>query len=325
MAYERERQVALEAAQAASLLVERVRRELGPVAIEKEDRSPVTVADFGSQALVCRALAEAFPDDDVVGEETATELRKPAMAAHLEQVTGYVRALVPGATSGAVADWIDHGAGDVGSRFWTLDPIDGTKGFLRGDQYAVALALIEGGEVQLGLLACPALPIADADDSPRGVLFVAQRGQGASMQPLAGGEARPITVAAGDDVGNMRLTESVEASHSNHSRQALVARAVGLSAPSLRMDSQAKYGAIASGRAALYLRLPSPRAPDYHEKIWDHAAGAIVVEEAGGRVTDMHGRRLDFASARLLAHPAGVVVSNGSIHEAVLDALRRTG
>jgi 3'(2'), 5'-bisphosphate nucleotidase len=63
---------------------------------------------------------------------------------------------------------------------WTLDPIDGTKGFLRGEQYAVCLALIVDAKVQLGVMGCPNLPVdASKPDGPRGCLFVAVRGQGA--------------------------------------------------------------------------------------------------------------------------------------------------
>ena len=64
--------------------------------------------------------------------------------------------------------------------FWCLDPIDGTKGFLRGEQYAVCLALVRDGEVQLGVLGCPNLPVDAAQPAgPRGALFVGVRGQGA--------------------------------------------------------------------------------------------------------------------------------------------------
>jgi 3'(2'), 5'-bisphosphate nucleotidase len=91
------------------------------------------------------------------------------------------------------------------------------------------------------------------------------------------------------------------------------------------MDSQAKYAAVASGQAVLYLRLPSPKSPDYREKIWDHAAGVIVVEEAGGQVSDMTGKPLDFSKAAKLVDNRGVVVSNGEIHQQVLTALAQAG
>ena len=318
MSYESEKQVAITATLAAAQLCEQVRRDIVPTAIAKEDRSPVTIADFGSQALICRALATAFPQDPVIGEEDATELRQPSMASILNQVTQQVQNLVAEATPDQVTDWIDHGNGEVGPRYWTLDPIDGTKGFLRGDQYAVALALVEEGEVKLGVLACPALAF---NAEPQGLLFVAVRGEGATVTALADGDPQPIQVLNG--VGDrLRFVESVEASHGNQSQQAAVAQAVGITQASLRMDSQAKYGAVAAGQAALYLRLPSPKTPDYREKIWDHAAGAIVVEEAGGKVTDMHGKPLDFSKGAKFVDNRGVVVSNGAIHAEVLAALR---
>ncbi|MGC9503926.1 3'(2'),5'-bisphosphate nucleotidase [Baaleninema sp.] len=318
MSYEREKDVAVQAAIAASKLCQRVRQDI-PAAMEKKDKSPVTVADYGSQALVCKALAEAFPEDAIVGEEDATALRQPEMADALTKVAAYVKEIESEATEGEVVKWIDRGNGKVASRFWTLDPIDGTKGFLRQDQYAVALALIDEGEVKLGVLACPALSI-DTENS--GVLFVAVRGEGAQMMPLSGGAAKAIAVCDAGDRANLRFVESVESSHGNPEQQNAVAQAVGIVTPSLRMDSQAKYGAVASGQAALYLRLPSPKSPDYRENIWDHAAGAIVVEEAGGRVSDMNGKSLDFSRNVKLKENRGVVVSNGTIHDTVLEALK---
>ncbi|MGL5081936.1 MAG: 3'(2'),5'-bisphosphate nucleotidase [Microcoleaceae cyanobacterium] len=317
MAYDREKQVAVAAVLDAAKLCEQVRQDI-PAAMEKEDKSPVTVADFGSQAIICKALLESFPTDPVVGEEDATELKTPAMANNLAKITEYVRGVLPDANSEQVITWINHGNGNVGQRFWTLDPIDGTKGFLRQDQYAIALALIEDGEVKVGIMGCPAYPV---EGQAPGMLFVAVRGEGAMMMPFATGEYTSIQVVKADDTANMRFVESVESSHGDQERQNAIAQAVGITTPSVRMDSQAKYGSVAAGQAALYLRLPSPKYPDYRENIWDHAAGAIVVEEAGGKVTDMHGKALDFASRPKMMDSQGVIVSNGVIHETVLKAL----
>ena len=321
MAYEQEKQIAIQAATRAAQLCQQVRQDMVPEAMEKQDKSPVTVADYGSQALICKALAEAFPEDPVVAEEDSADLRQPEMAQALAQVTAQVQNLIPEAAPEEIINWIDHGNGSVGSRYWTLDPIDGTKGFLRQDQYAVALALIEDGDAKVGVLACPALSF---DGSGPGLLFVAVRGEGTAMM-LLGGEsaAQPIRVASSSQSDRLRFVESVESGHGDQSLQGTVARAVGIAAPSVRMDSQAKYAAVAAGQAALYLRLPSPKSPDYREKIWDHAAGMLVVEEAGGKVTDMHGKPLDFTQARLVNNQ-GVVVSNGVIHDTVLSALGQT-
>jgi 3'(2'), 5'-bisphosphate nucleotidase len=257
-----------------------------------------------------------------VAEEDSHNLKQPERHTMLEQVTHFVQGQVPGASSEQVCDWIDLGGADAAQAFWTLDPIDGTAGFLRGEQYAVALALIEGGEVQIGLLACPNLSPEIGQAGPGGgVVFLAERGEGAYMMPLPGGELRRISVATPTQLQDAVVVESVESGHANHdAHQTLVGR-LGILRPSVRIDSQAKYGVVARGDAAIYLRLPSGRTPDYREKIWDHAAGALIVEEAGGRVTDATGTDLDFGRGRTLLNNRGVVVSSGAIHSDLLDAL----
>lgn len=323
MTYAREKQVAIEAVTRAADLCIAVRAEMvGADSLPKDDKSPVTIADFGAQALVCQRLLLDFPQAIIVGEEDSAELQRPEHAARLAQVTEYVRRFQPAATPETICRWIDAGSGAVAPRFWTLDPIDGTKGFLRNDQYAVALALIEAGQVKVAALACPALPLnLNQPAGPAGVVFVAVRGQGAAQAPLHSNSFVPIHVTREIDKAGLRFAESVEAAHGDQSRQEALALATGITQPSLRMDSQAKYGLVARGDAALYLRLPSPKAPDYRENIWDHAAGSLIVEEAGGRVTDMYGQPLDFASDRKMHHNRGVIVSNGALHAAVIKAL----
>jgi len=114
--------------------------------------------------------------------------------------------------------------------------------------------------------------------------------------------------------------ESVEAAHSSQSDSARVAERLGITADPFRIDSQCKYGAVSRGDASIYLRLPTRK--DYEEKIWDHAAGSIVVSEAGGRVTDVLGRDLDFSQGRTLKDNSGVIVTNGRLHEPVVAAVR---
>jgi 3'(2'), 5'-bisphosphate nucleotidase len=324
MIYERELDVAIEAARTAGLLCENVRRGEVGEALEKDDRSPVTVADFGAQALICQRLQAEFADDPVVAEENSAALRTAEGAEALAKVVAYVQMDSANARPEDILAWIDHGGGEVARRYWTLDPIDGTKGFLRKDQYAVALALIENWEMRVGVLVCPQLPLhPGAAEGERGVLFSAVRGRGAESQGLASGHPTRIEVAKSTDPRTFRMVESVESAHGNHALQESVAAAAGIGAEPVRMDSQAKYGAVARGQAALYLRLPSPKTPDYRERIWDHAAGALIVEEAGGKVTDVKGTALDFRSGRRMQHNRGVVVSNGRIHARVLQELAK--
>jgi 3'(2'), 5'-bisphosphate nucleotidase len=89
------------------------------------------------------------------------------------------------------------------------------------------------------------------------------------------------------------------------------------------MDSQVKYLALAAGVGDLIVRLPR-KGGALRENIWDHACGVLLVEEAGGRCTDVLGRPLDFRTARQMEHNLGVVASNTRLHEAALEALRRS-
>jgi len=322
MLYADEKEVAIRAAVAAARLCEQVRWQRGGEALQKPDQSPVTVADFGAQAVICQALQRTFPQDSVVGEEDATLLQTPAMAPSLIQVQDAVQGILPGVSQDQVIEWINHGNGLPQKRFWSLDPIDGTKGFVRGDQYAIALALIEDGEVKLGVMACPALPVRGQDSpSESGVLFSAVRGQGATMMSLVSGETQTIRVNATPSNDSYRLIESVETDHGNPSLQRTIAQDIGITAPIIAMDSQAKYGAVARGDADLYLRLLAPDSHGYRENIWDHAPGIILLEEAGGQVTDMAGKPIDFSQGSKLSQNQGVIASNGLLHDKVLEAL----
>ena len=321
----RELDVALAAVREAGLLCREVQAAIDPGAMQKKDKSPVTVADYGSQALVCRALAAAFPADPVIGEEDSAELREVDNAALLAQVVTRVRERAPDADVDDICEWIDRGnAQEHSPRFWTLDPIDGTKGFLRGEQYAVGLALITDGEVVCSALACPNLGPRLDGDRGAGTVVVALRGLGVWQLPMAAeGRAAPCRVSPEPDPALIRFCESVEAAHSSHDHTAQVATELAIRAVPRRLDSMTKYAVVARGEAEAYLRLP--RNAEYREKIWDHAAGVLAVAEAGGRVTDIHGRDLDFGLGYQLGSNLGVVVSNGVVHEPIMAVLRKLG
>ena len=320
--------VAVKSVRQAAIVCQAVQRQITTEALEKKDRSPVTIADFASQAVVCRALAEAFPNDPVVGEEDSTELRESGNTAFLDAVLSELARVGLETDAATACSWIDHGGQDSADRFWTLDPIDGTKGFLRGGQYAISLGLIINGEITVAALGCPNLPIEQGNSNAPGSLFFAVHGHGAFVIPIDGDtfnpvEATPVRVTASTEWSEARLCESVESGHSSHSRSAQIAESLGIVREPVRLDSQAKYATVARGEADIYLRLPT-RA-DYREKIWDHAGGVLVVEEAGGKVTDVTGQPLDFTHGRELAQNRGVIVTNGPFHSGVLKALAESG
>jgi 3'(2'), 5'-bisphosphate nucleotidase len=323
----REVQVAISSVRQASRLVAQAQAELVGHALTKEDRSPVTVADFAAQAVVSRQLDCAFPHDVLVAEECADLVRDMAGGEVLNRIAGFVRQFEPHATPEAICEWIDRGGAASADRFWTLDPIDGTKGFLRGGQYAVALALVEGGRVTLGVLGCPNLhPHGEPLRRGSGALMVAMHGGGAWTSSLLDeGSFSRLHVSPREHAEAARVLRSLEESHTNRGQIEEFTRHLGTQHEPLAMDSQAKFAVLAAGGGDLLMRLLSPSQPDYREKIWDIAAGALIVTEAGGRVSDLRGFPLDFTTGRMLTANRGLLASNGRLHDVALRALEEIG
>ena len=353
--YTAERDVALRAVQRAALLTQAVFHRKAKGTLSKSDTTPVTLGDFGAQALINDALHRFFPQDAIVGEEDAYALREdPALCKQVWELVQDASSrklsvapdgpdLGPGpADEDAMLTALDRGKGKGGAkcRFWTVDPIDGTKGFVRGGQYAVCLALIEDGVVQLGVLGCPNLPVDDgapvsADVGTtdgdalfhpgRGVLFAAVRGQGATSRPLDPAArlapAQTILMREVRSAGEMVLCESVEAAHTNHGEAAEIRKLLGIGRDSVRMDSQAKYGSVARGAGDLVLRLLAQKG--YRECIWDVAAAEVIVHEAGGTMTDAEGKPQDFSRGRRLFGNTGVVTAPKGVHAEVIAAVRK--
>jgi 3'(2'), 5'-bisphosphate nucleotidase len=304
----------------------------------KTNGSPVTVADFAVQAFIASRLGLHFPEDRLVAEEDARALRSDAPGGVGDRVLRLVRRMLPGTgvEQEQMCAWIDSGRHVCGQRFWTLDPIDGTQGLLRGGQYAIALALVVDGTVEIGMVGCPRLSmtrafasqavvsdravLAAADDGADGGVAIAVRNRGAWWMPLDSGRLTRLSVSRESDPAHTRALHSRESRHGDVDELRRILRALGSSAPPILTDGQAKHVLLAAGAADLLVRIPVD--PGYHESIWDQAAGALLVEEAGGRVTDLGGLPLDFTTGRRLLRNTGLIASNGLLHDAVLGAVR---
>jgi len=323
MAYNFELNIAINAVVKASRLCRDVQNSLvSSDTVEKTDRSPVTIADLGSQAVINLELFQSFPNDPITSEEDTNILHSHEYLKG--KVLELVNAQINNVNEAQVLEAIDYGTREIDykSRFWTVDPIDGTKGFLRGEQYAIALALLEDGQVVLGVLGCPNFPLNyDRPEGGKGCLFSAVKGNGAFMQGLDQDKKEQIHVDSISHSQKARFVESVEKAHASHTVHAQISSALGIAAPSYRIDSQCKYAAVARGDVSIYLRLPKDKS--YQEKIWDHASGSIIVDEAGGRVTDIYGRPLDFSRGRKLQSNKGVIATNEKLHEKVLNAITK--
>ncbi len=320
-----ELQFARRVVRTSSELGRRIQDEMTADALTKSDSSPVSVADFAIQAVIAHELQQEYPEDPLVGEEQAAPLQKADAGETLEQVVSFTQSILPGATPEDVCDWIEKGTGDPADRYWTLDPVDGTKGFLRGDQYAIALSLIENGEVQLGVLGCPNLTDGTTEDrtGPGSILY-AERHEGAWCEPVfeeADRERLQVSDTSDPEAGI--AVRSYESDHTDEELMQELMNDLQIKKDALPLDSQAKYAVLASGAVDMYFRLLSVENPAYRENIWDQSAGALIVEEAGGSVTDLDGRPLDFSTGRKLTKNRGVLATNGHLHDLCLAAIDR--
>jgi 3'(2'), 5'-bisphosphate nucleotidase len=134
-----------------------------------------------------------------------------------------------------------------------------------------------------------------------------------------------IMVSERIDPLQARVLRSFAAEHTDTDKIAQLIASLGTPYPPILMDSAAKYAILTAGGGDLLFRLISPQKPDYVESIWDQAAGTILVTEAGGRVSDLTGKDLDFGRGRKLHGNVGVLASNGLLHEAALETLRAVG
>ncbi|KAL7592891.1 hypothetical protein Lser_V15G35232 [Lactuca serriola] len=353
--YAKELEVGVRVVQLACCLCQKVQKgSIGPTpdqVFSKDDDSPVTVADWSVQAMISWILSESFgkqnvsivaeEDTQALSDSNSTSLLASVVATVNESLAMAPRFGLKGPTTSLgptqVLEAINHcnsTGGPIG-KHWVLDPVDGTLGFVRGDQYAVALALIENGQVVVGVLGCPNYSskkklVNNSSVSKEGCVMYARKGSGeAWMQPLAceGGthvvwpnSATRIRVSSIDDPSMATFCEPVEKANSNHSYSAGIAYTLGLRKQPLRVYSMVKYAAIARGDAEIYMKFAKA---GYKEKIWDHAAGVVIVEEAGGVVTDAGGRPLDFSRGVYLEGvDRGIVTCSGAnLHDKIIGAV----
>ena len=297
--------------------------------MDKGAAGPATVADLAGQVAAIRALRSAEgPRCRIMAEESLDEVDRLGGDALVERVVRALQDAGLALSRDEVRDTLAAGidAGGADGECWALDPLDGTKGYLRGGQFAIAVGLLRDGVPVAGAVAAPRLAVRSTD-AGAGVVFLAAAGQGAWQEPLtsrahlgdhANAARTPVRARPWSRGDAIRLGGSVERAHSASDALEAAASALGPVVP-VRVDSQAKYALVARGDADAYVRR-SP-SPGYRECAWDHVAGALVAREAGCTVTDVHGRPMDFGGGRRLAASEGVLCAAPGLHGALLAAL----
>lgn len=286
---------------------------------DTSETEPVTIADYGSQVIIGRALAEYFPDDAVIAEEGGSQFLELTTDRQKAEIINLLTDILDeNITQEDIVRWLDHGANKSGAkRTWIIDPIDGTKGFVAMRHYAIGIGIVEAGLPTGAVIAAPGYGDGVSGNDEEGLLFYIKDGK-AYQEPLNGGEAKLITVS--ERTKDLRIVQSFEKKHASKSRMASAREKAGMGdATVAEMDSMEKYALVANGDADVYMRLPNLSSTRPH-MIWDHAAGVALVLAAGGVATDVDGSPLIFSEGRTLPN-RGMLVSNGKVHERLLKAV----
>ncbi|TID27609.1 3'(2')/5'-bisphosphate nucleotidase [Venturia nashicola] len=347
--YTRELKIAELTVQRAVLATKRVLGADRSSGMDKDDDTPVTIGDLAAQALIISALHHAFPEDTFLGEETAKMLRDDDVLA--EKVWALVRTThldIPEndrleedflATPGSkeeMMDLIDLGMGEgfgkkKEGRIWVMDPIDGTLTFMRGQQYAVCLCLLEDGEQKVAVLGCPNLsldhlPITENTVSKEGGYLVsANAGCGVTLRRISSGELQPAKRAVSRGVfkplSQLGNIEALESKSMDHVKNKMVAAKLGISWPGVDIWSQQmKYVAMAVGGHDVMVRIPVNEG--HRSALWDHAGGHLLAEEMGIKITDVEGKEIDFGEGRRFYKNRGNVAAPVALHAQVLKAVQ---
>lgn len=344
--YTKELHLASLAVQRAALLTKQLLSAVDKGSLDKSDSTPVTIADFAAQASIIAAIHHTFPDDEIIGEEDSTALRQDSAlldrtweltsSVHLDDAESEALLYTPQSKE-EMLRLIDLGAmGKAGrtGRVWTLDPVDGTATFMRGQQYVVCLALIEDGQQRLGVLGCPNLHLGTGvvsedlvDRDGYGQMLSAVAGQGATIRPIGTGSLHPAKplppIPQPACTHDVRFVDTQAANTQNLVVHGRVAAQLGCPWPNPvdLWSAQMRYVAIAvQGGCNAFIKVPLKKS--YRSKIWDHAGGMLLVQEVGCVVSDLEGRAVDCGLGRTLAGCYGMVVAPGSVHGRVLEAVK---
>jgi len=297
--------------------------------IKPGDDTPVTAADFAIQGMVSGMLQERFPDDRFMGEEDASDLRddenlrslaqrlcmefspEPWILANLDLPRNLMDVALDGRQRSG-NDWtskdgflsaVDRGLEPPrgkGERTWVLDPIDGTKGFMTGQNYVIGLALLdERGEALIGVMGVP-----PEQEAPP--IMAAVRGHGlrwfaaVGSDPVEHSSARPAWAEEGADGG---VAPPWLISPQKAASECVPFGTAGAGLQTICCGAMIKYFECAAGRVAGFVQ--------YEEELksWDHACGLICVSESGGTATDAEGDEVLFTD-RLFHVKGGVVCSS---------------
>jgi len=285
----------------ASLITEWFRKE-GFETFQKNDDSPVTLADYASQLYLINNLKEKYPEDQIVAEEKFNTYLNKNTQDVIKKCYGSL-GLDPIEDIKKILNY----RGPLSTRQWTIDPIDGTKGFQKNLTYAVGIGFMVKSKLCVAVISVPSYK-----ESGKAI-FVAEKDQGAKVSY----DNRNFVSIHVSKEGNIEFAQMCRSLHYDKSWVKEFAHLAKIKR-FFQIDSMAKFCMVADGTADLYIK-PLDKNRSYS---WDFLPGTLMVKEAGGNVSDLKGKNVIFKNEKCIVNSPGLIVSNGILHKEILNLLR---
>ncbi|MBY9002501.1 MAG: hypothetical protein KGD73_00870 [Candidatus Lokiarchaeota archaeon] len=277
-------------------------RQVGFQSYQKEDDSPVTIADYATQIFIINKIMEQFPSDQIIAEEDDNSFLNHDARKSISSCYETLN----------IGENIDIGKSlmkkdKYSERQWTVDPIDGTKGYQKGLSYAIGIGFMIKSNPKICTISVPNYKKFGK------AIFIAEKDNGSK---IAINNSEFISLS----VSNQSYLKQAKMCHSLHYDEPWVmdfaARAEITNF--VQIDSMAKFCMIADGTADLYIK-PMNKSRSF---AWDFLPGTLLVQEAGGTVSDLQGNRIEFNDDKCMVSAPGLIASNSIIHDEILKKLR---
>jgi len=277
-------------------------KKKGFKSFNKDDKTPVTLADYASQTYIISELRDLFPDDRIIAEEGNLQFIN-AKAENL------IRKCLNDLNLGdikSIKDSISY-RGVSSERQWTIDPIDGTMGYKKGLSYAVGIGFMIKSVPTICTIAVPNYKGKNL------AIFSAEKGQGAKVS-YTKNSSTSISVSRKSNYEDFILCHSL---HYDKPWVINFARKIGIT-KYVQIDSMAKFCMVADGSADIYIKPLN----NYPTSSWDFLPGDLLVREAGGHVSDLNGEPLKFIEEKCLWTLPGIIGSNGVLKNSLIALVK---
>lgn len=299
--YYEELRLAIDIVNTASEITEWFRR-FGFQSYQKEDGSPVTVADYATQIYIINRITEKFPNDQIIAEEDdislISDITKSSINSCYEALNIGDKINIENAL---IKDY-KHS-----KRQWTVDPIDGTKGYQKGLFYAIGIGFMINSNPKICSIAVPNY------SKLVKAIFIAEKDQGSKFS-IDNSEFKPIKVSEQSILKEAKMCQSL---HYNKPWVIDFANHVEIT-NFVQIDSMAKFCKVADGTADFYIK-PMNKSRSY---AWDFLPGTLLVKEAGGSITDLRGNAIKFKNNKCIVSAPGLIASNSLIHNDIIANIK---